>query len=215
MKILVACEESQTVTKELRALGHEAYSCDIEPCSGGRPEWHIQGDALEEAYSGKYVMMIAHPPCTYLTVTGNKWMKPEFRDRFPDRVQQRKDAIKFFMALYDAPIPKIAIENPVGIMSSEFRKPDQYVHPYFFGDKHSKKTGFWLKNLKPLEPTDIVEPEMYTYKDGRKDPMWHVESLKLPPKERARFRSQTFPGLAEAMARQWAGSAIDSTDMVY
>lgn len=208
MKILVACEESQTVTKELRALGHEAYSCDLEPCSGGKPEWHIQGDALEEAYSGKYDMMIAHPPCTYLTVTGNKWMKPEFRDRFPNRAQQRKDAIAFFMALYHAPIAKIAIENPVGIMSTEFRRPDQYVHPYYFGDKHSKKTGFWLKGLQPLEPTEVVEPEMYTYKDGRKDPMWHVESMKLPPKERARVRSQTFHGIAKAMAYQWAGSAV-------
>lgn len=208
MKILVACEESQVVTKELRLLGHEAYSCDLEPCSGGKPEWHIQGDALEEAYSGKYDMMIAHPPCTYLTVTGNKWMKPEFKDRFPNRQQQRQDAIEFFLKLYDAPIPKIAIENPVGIMSTTFRKPDQYVHPYFFGDKHSKKTGFWLKGLREIEPTEMVEPEMYTYKDGRKDPMWHVESMKLPPKERTRARSQTFPGIAKAMATQWAGSAL-------
>ena len=208
MKILVACEESQTVTKELRALGHEAYSCDLEPCSGGKPEWHIQGDALAEAYSGKYDMMIAHPPCTYLTVTGNKWMKPEFKERFPNRHQQRQDAIEFFLMLYNAPIPKIAIENPVGIMSTTFRKPDQYVHPYFFGDRHSKKTGFWLKGLDKLDATQMVEPEMYTYKDGRKDPMWHVESMKLPPKERARVRSKTFPGMAKAMAMQWAGSAV-------
>jgi len=208
MKILVACEESQTVTKALRAFGHEAYSCDLEPCSGGKPEWHIQGDAIEEAYSGKYEMMIAHPPCTYLTVTGNKWMKPEFKDRFPNRQQQREDAIEFFTKLLVAPIDKIAVENPVGIMSTVLRKPDQYVHPYFFGDQHSKKTGFWLKGLPKLEPTDMVEPEMYTFKDGRKDPMWHVESMKLPPKERARVRSQTFPGLAKAMATQWAGSAL-------
>ncbi len=208
MKILVACEESQTVTKRLRALGHEAFSCDIEPCSGGHTEWHIQGDALNEAYSGKYDMMIAHPPCTYLTVTGNKWMKPEFKDRFPDRQQQRKDAIEFFLKLFDAPIEKIAIENPVGIMSTVFRKPDQYVHPFFFGDKHSKKTGFWLKGLPNLQATEMVDPQMYTYKDGRKDPMWHVESMKLPKKERAKFRSQTFPGIAEAMATQWAGSAL-------
>ena len=208
MKILMACEESQTVTKILRALGHEAFSCDLEPCSGGKPEWHIQGDAIAEAYIGKYDMMIAHPPCTYLTVTGNKWMKPEFKERFPNRQQQRKDAIEFFLKLFNSPIPKIAVENPVGIMSTVFRKPDQYVHPYFFGDKHSKKTGFWLKGLQKLEPTEMVEPEMYTYKDGRKDPMWHVESMKLSPKERARVRSQTFPGIAKAMAHQWAGSAL-------
>lgn len=205
MKILVACEESQTVTKELRKLGHEAFSCDLEPCSGGHPEWHIHGDALVEAYSGKYDMMIAHPPCTYLTVTGNKWMKPEFADRFPNRKQQREDAIDFFLKLFNAPIPKIAIENPVGVLSTRFRKPDQYVHPYFFGDPHSKKTGFWLKGLPALEKTNEVEPEMYVYKDGRKDPMWHVESMKLPPKERARVRSKTFPGMAEEMAWQWAG----------
>ena len=205
MKILVACEESQTVTKALRALGHEAFSCDLEECSGGYPEWHIQNDALIEAYSGKYDMMIAHPPCTYLTVTGNKWMKPEFRDRFPDRPQQREDAVEFFIKLYNAPIDKIAIENPVGIMSTRFKKPTQYVHPYFFGDPHSKKTGFWLKGLDKLVKTNVVEPEMYTYKDGRKDPMWHVESMKLPPKERTKARSKTFPGIAQAMASQWAG----------
>jgi len=203
MKILVACEESQTVTKELRLLGHEAYSCDIEPCSGGHPEWHIQDDAIKIAYSGYWDMMIAHPPCTYLTVTGNKWMKDEFKDRFPDRQQQRKDAIEFFYKLYNAPIEKIAIENPVGIMSTEFRKPNQYVHPFYFGDPHSKKTGLWLKGLPEIKPTQIVEPVMYTYKDGRKDPVWHVESMSMPPKERARYRSKTFPGIAKAMAFQW------------
>lgn len=205
MIVLVACEESQTVTKALRDLGHEAYSCDLEPCSGGKPEWHIQGDAVSAAYSGEYDMMIAHPPCTYLTTTGNKWMKPEFRNRFPGREQQRREAIDFFMKLYNAPIDKIAIENPAGVMSTEFRKPDQYVHPYFFGDKHSKKTGLWLKGLNPLMKTDLVKPEMYTYKNGKKDQIWHVESLRLPAKERARVRSQTFPGIAKAMAIQWAG----------
>jgi len=203
MRILVACEESQTVTKELRALGHEAYSCDLESCSGGHPEWHIQEDAIEIAYSGNWDMMIAHPPCTYLTVTGNKWMKDEFKDRFPDRQQQREDAIIFFINLYNAPIPMIAIENPVGIMSTEFRKPDQYVHPFYFGDPHSKKTGLWLKGLMPLKATNVVEPLMYTYKDGRKDPMWHVESMSMPPKERSKYRSKTFPGIAKEMARQW------------
>lgn len=210
MRILVACEESQTVTKELRKRGHEAFSCDIEPCSGGHPEWHIKGDVLGQLGRG-WDMMIAHPPCTYLTVTGNKWMKPEFKDRFPNRQQQREDAIKFFLELYNAPIPRIAIENPVGIMSTAFRKPDQYVHPFFFGDKHSKKTGFWLKGLPKLEATEMVEPEMHTYKDGRKDPRWHVETMKLPAKERTKARSQTFPGIAAAMAQQWGGClTIDS-----
>lgn len=205
MKILVACEESQVVTKELRRLGHEAYSCDIIECSGGHPEWHIQDDAIKTAYGGNWDMMIAHPPCTYLTVTGNKWMLPEFKDRFPDRQKQREDAIEFFMKLYNAPIAKIAIENPVGIMSTVFRKPDQYIHPYYFGDPHSKKTGLWLRGLEPLKPTDIVEPQMYIYKDGRKDPIWHVETMNLSPKERAKARSKTFPGFAKAMAEQWTG----------
>lgn len=211
MKILIACEESQTVCKAFRDRGIEAYSCDIQECSGAHPEWHITGDALKEAYSGKYDAMIAHPPCTFLTVTGNKWMKPEFRDRFPDRPQQREDAIEFFMALYNAPIDNIAVENPVGIMSTTFRKPDQYVHPYHFGDPHSKKTGLWLKGLPKLKHTEIVEPEMYTYKDGRKDPIWHVESMKLPPAERSRVRSKTFQGMADQMAKQW-GDFLLSND---
>ena len=205
MKILVACEESQIVTKEFRKLGHEAYSCDIELESGDYPEWHIHDDVLRILDQGWY-LMVAHPPCTYLTVTGNKWMKPEFKDRFPNRQQQRQDAIKFFMVLYNAPIPKIAIENPVGIMSTEFRKPDQYIQPYQFGEEHSKKTGLWLKGLPKLHPTKIVEPKMYTYKDGRKDPMWHVETMKLPKDERTKARSKTFQGIAKAMAEQWGNT---------
>lgn len=203
MKILIACEESQVVCKAFRAQGHEAYSCDTEPCSGGHPEWHIHEDVLLLLKRSSWDMIIAHPPCTYLTVTGNKWMKPEFKDRFPDRPKQREEAIRFFMALYHAPAQYVAIENPVGIMSSEFRKPDQYVHPYFFGDPHSKKTGLWLKRLPKLTPTNIVEPLMHTYKDGRKDPIWHYETMSLPAKERTRVRSKTFQGFADAMASQW------------
>ena len=202
MKVLIACEESQTVTKAFRKNGFEAFSCDILPCSGGHPEWHIQGDVLEQLNKG-WDLIIAHPPCTYLTVTGNKWMKPEFRDRFPDRQKQREEAIEFFLKIADAKCGFIAIENPVGIISTVWRKPDQYVHPYHFGDPHSKKTGFWLKGLPKLKHTKVVEPIMYTYKDGRKDPIWHVESMKLPPAERQRVRSKTFEGLAQAMADQW------------
>ena len=186
----------------MRALGIESYSCDIKPCSGGYPEWHIQGDVLEQLDKG-WDMIIAHPPCTYLTVTGNKWMKPEFRDRFPDRLKQREEAIEFFLKIYEAKCGFIAIENPVGIMSTVWRKPDQYVHPYHFGDPHSKKTGFWLKGLPKLKHTKVVEPIMYTYKDGRKDPIWHVESMKLPPTERQKVRSKTFMGIAKAIASQW------------
>jgi len=207
IKILVACEESQVVTKAFRERGFEAYSCDILPCSGGHPEWHIQDDAIQVMKSQKWDCIISHPPCTYLTVTGNKWMKPEFKDRFPDREQQRADAIDFFMKLANADCDYIAIENPVSIMASKWRKPDQYVHPYFFGDPHSKKTGLWLKGLPLLTPTKIVEPEMYVYKTGKKagrtDPIWHMETLKLPPAERSIARSKTFQGFGEAMATQW------------
>ena len=208
MKVLIACEESQTVTKAFRKNGFEAFSCDILPCSGGHPEWHIQGDVLEQLNKG-WDLIIAHPPCTYLTVTGNKWMKPEFRDRFPDRPKKREEAIEFFLKIADAKCGFIAIENPVGIISTVWRKPDQYVHPYHFGDPHSKKTGFWLKGLPKLKHTKVVEPIMYTYKDGRKDPIWHVESMKLPPAERQRVRSKTFEGLAQAMANQWGNFLME------
>lgn len=130
-------------------------------------------------------------------------MKPEFKDRFPTRHQDRLDAIEFFLKLMNANINKIAIENPVGVMSTCFRKPDQYIQPYWFGEPHQKKTGLWLKGLPLLKPTQIVEPEMYTYKDGRKDPMWHVESMGMNPLERMKYRSKTFTGIAEAMANQW------------
>ena len=151
----------------------------------------------------KWDLMIAHPPCTYLCVTGNKWFKPEYKDRFPDRHQQREDAVKFFMSLAETPIEKISLENPVCIMSSRWRKPDQYIHPYQFGEPHSKKTGLWLKNLPLLKLTEVVEPKYYIYKDGRKDPLWHVETMKLPKTDRTKARSRTFQGIADAMADQW------------
>ena len=204
MRILVGCEESGIVRDAFRKLGHDAWSCDILPCSGD-PTYHLQMDIFEAVKLKQWDMAIFHPPCTYLTITGNKWMKPEFKDRFPDRIQQRKDAIKFFIDLYNVDIPKIAIENPVGVMSSEWRKPDQYIQPYYFGDPHSKKTGLWLKNLPKLVPTDIVEPQFYIYKNGGRDPIWHVETMRLPAAERSTARSKTFQGFANQMAEQWGG----------
>jgi len=204
MTILVGCEASQVVCMAFRALGHEAYSCDLLPCYGGHPEWHFQEDVFSVLRRMKFDLCIFHPPCTYLTTTGNKWMKPEFRDRFPDRLEQREDAVEFFMKLSRVDCDKIAIENPAGIMSTRWRKPDQYIHPYYFGDPHSKKTGLWLKGLPKLVPTNMVEPDMYIYKNGGRDSTWHMESLKLPPEERARVRSKTFPGFANAMASQWS-----------
>ena len=200
MKILIAFEFSGVVRDAFTESGHDAMSCDLYPTE--QSGQHYQGNVFDIVDNG-WDMMIAHPPCTFLCVTGNKWMKPEFKERFPTREQDRKDAIKFFMDLSNVPIEKIAIENPVGIMSTQWGKPTQYVHPYDFGDPHSKKTGLWLKNLKPLISTNMVEPEMHTYKDGRKDPMWHVETMKLPKEERTKIRSTTFKGIADAMAAQW------------
>ena len=202
-KILISCEESQTICKAFRNLGHEAYSNDIMDCSGGHPEWHLNMDAFEAVNHMEWDCMIGHPPCTYLTITGNKWFKPEFKDRFPERHQQREDAIKFFIDLYNVNIPYVALENPVGVMSSRWRKPDQYVQPYEYGDPHSKKTGLWLKGLPKLVPTKMVEPQFHIYKDGRRDPIWHVETLKLPADERSKARSKTFQGIADAIAQQW------------
>lgn len=203
MKVLVACEESQEVCKAFRARGHEAYSCDILEPSGGYPEWHLKCDVRDVLYD-KWDLCIAHPPCTYLTAAGNKWFKPEFESRFPHRRQQREDAVSFFMLFAKADhIPKIAIENPAGIMSSRWRKPDQYIEPFYFGDAEKKKTGLWLKGLPKLIPTNIVEPVIVHCVSGANEPRWHMETIKLPPAERSRARSKTFHGIAVAMAEQW------------
>ena len=151
-------------------------------------------------------MIIAHPPCTYLTVTGNRWFNEE---RYGEKAVQRKllqkEAQEFFMLFANANCSQIAIENPVGVMSTYWRKPDQIIQPYMFGDAERKGTCLWLKGLLKLKSTNVVEPKLYTYKDGRTDGMWHVSTMKLPPTERAKARSKTFPGIAKAMAAQWAG----------
>lgn len=209
MRVLVACEESQAVTIELRRLGHEAYSCDIGPCSGGHPEWHIQGDVsfyldgncgfrtADNTYhrqDGKWDMIIAFPPCTYLTVAGNRWFNVEkYGDKAMERYIRQEEAIVFFKLIANANCEKISIENPVGIMSSKYRKPEQVIQPWQFGHGETKKTCLWLKGLPKLTPTQIVE--------GREQRIW-----KMPPrKDRAKMRSKTFPGIAKAMAEQWAG----------
>lgn len=185
INILVGCEESQAVTIELRKKGFNAFSCDLLPCSGGFPEYHIKGDVIKEAYSGKYDIGIFFPPCTDLAVSGARW----FKEKRADGRQQKAEA--FFMKLVNAPIDKIAIENPIGIMSSKYRKPDQIIQPWQFGHGETKATCFWLKNLPLLEPTNIVE--------GREQRIW-----KIPPsKDRAKLRSKTYKGIAEAIADQW------------
>ena len=222
MKILVACEESQAVTKELRRLGHEAYSCDLLECSGGHPEWHIRTDVLAllkgnccfttvsgdvHTIRGKWDMIIAFPPCTYLTVTGNRWFNIErYGEKAVQRYKDRAEAIKFFMAFANADCQRIAIENPIGVMSTEYRKPNQVIHPYMFGDPARKATCLWLKGLENLSATNIVEPEIIKYKNGKgTDNPWHMNTMSLPPAERAKERSKTLPGVAKAMAEQWAG----------
>lgn len=204
MRVLVACEESQAVCKEFRKLGHEAYSCDIMECSGGHPEWHLQQD-LMGLLNQDWDMIIAFPPCTYLTVTGNRWFNIEkYGEKAIKRHQDRKDAIDFFMAIANANCEKIAIENPVGVMSSEWRKPDQIINPFQFGDAFEKKTCLWLKGLPKLEDTDVVEPPPRTkFESGKSMPAWYADAWKLPKEERAKLRSKTFPGIARAMAKQW------------
>lgn len=204
MKVLVACEESQAVCQEFRKLHHEAYSCDILPCSGGHPEWHLQQDVLP-LLKENWDMIIAFPPCTYLTVTGNRWFNIDrYGEKAIQRHKERKVAIDFFMAFANADCEKIAIENPVGIMSSEWRKPNQIISPWQFGDAFEKKTCLWLKGLPELKPTNIVEiPPRKRFDSGKSMPSWYADAWYLPKDERAKLRSKTFPGIARAMAEQW------------
>jgi hypothetical protein len=209
MRILVACEESQAVTKELRLLGHEAFSCDLLPCSGGHPEWHLHKSVFDVMHDG-WDMMIAFPPCTDLAVSGAR----HFERKIADGSQQK--SIQFFMDLINAPIMRIAIENPIGIMSGKYRKPDQIVQPWQFGDKAQKSTCLWLKNLPKLVPTNVVEKgEFFEFisKKGEKKrmPMWYYQALKdaKSPEHRRTLRSKTFQGIAIAMATQWTNSSYE------
>lgn len=186
MRVLVACEESQAVTKELRRLGHEAYSCDLLPCGGGQPLWHIQVDALE-LLKIKWDMVLAFPPCTHLAVSGARY----FAEKRKDGRQQA--AIDFFMRFANCDCPRVAIENPVGIMSTHYRKPDQIIQPWQFGHGETKATCLWLRGLPPLKPTNIVE--------GREQRVWRMP----PGPDRAKMRARTYAGIARAMAEQWAG----------
>lgn len=206
MKVLVACEESQEVCKAFRELGHEAYSCDIQECSGGHPEWHLKQDVIP-LLNQDWDLIIAHPPCTFLTVTGNRWFNVEkYGDKAIQRQKEREEAVEFFMQFANAKCEKIAIENPIGYMSTVYKKPTQIIHPYMFGDPARKATCLWLKGLPKLIPTNIVEPIIIHYQNGKgTDNPWHMETMKLPPKERAKARSKTFPGIAKAMAEQWGG----------
>lgn len=208
MRILVACEKSQAVCVELRNRGHEAFSCDTQECSGEHPEWHIKGDVLEQLDKG-WDMMIAFPPCTFLSNVANRFYKKKYNLQYSifgfldTRDKKRKEAYDFVMRLFNAPINKIAIENPVGIIGSRFRKADQIVQPYFFGDSFQKRTCLWLKNLPLLKHTNIVSKgEMTEHRNGRIMPKWYHTNHNNC-KTRQESRAVTFPGIAKAMAEQW------------
>lgn len=233
MRVLTACEESQAVTIEMRRLGHEAYSCDIQECSGGHPEWHINGDALElingncrfqtmdgewHEIDGPWDMLIAHPPCTHLAASGAR----HFAKKRADGRQQA--AIEFFMAFINANCPRIVVENPVGIMSTEYRKPDQIISPWQYAltdeENTEKRTCLWfVGDVQPLTPTCHVKPaikyhEFVDNKTGRakRQTAWYYKTRCLGAKERSRAASKTFPGIARAMAEQWAGKAEEVTE---
>jgi hypothetical protein len=230
--ILIACEESQTVCKSFRKLGFNAFSCDILDSSGGHPEWHFKEDVFEviknnggqlengekHFLNSKWDMMVAHPPCTFLSVSGAKWFyHPEDKSlpveqrrphpKFPNRVKDRDDAAEFFLKLYNSDIDYIAVENPIGYMNTHFRKPDQIVQPYHFGDEASKSTCLWLKNIPKLKPTNLVDKgEFIEFGSGRRIPKWYSDGLTKTKSadERRKWRSKTFEGFANAIAIQWS-----------
>ena len=239
MKILIACEESQRVCTEMRKLGHEAYSCDIQEPSGGHPEWHILGDVLKilnwsdhgnncggiwfETMDGKFHdinqwdMIIAHPPCTYLSnvATRHHSLNCTSLDKINDRTFKRVEAMQFFLNIANAECDRIAIENPIGVMNTAYRKPDQIIHPYFFAkgendteDYVTKATCLWLKGLKPLTYKELPKPDnkrLFGIMPSGKAKTWEDSLCRAGGADKA--RSKTFPGIAKAMAEQWAGKA--------
>lgn len=222
-RVLVACEESQAVTKEFRKLGFEAYSCDLLPCSGGHPEWHLQTDVFKAIEGGivlnqlgqwlefdKWDLMIAHPPCTFLAVSGARWLYNVDGTPNEERIKNQNEGLDFVRKLMNVDIEHIAIENPISVISSQIRKPDQIIQPWQFGDKAQKSTCLWLKNLPLLKHTEIVDKgefiEFISAKGvKKKQPKWYFDALKdaKTPAERRTLRSKTFKGIAEAIAKQW------------
>lgn len=226
MNVLIACEESQRVTIEFRKLGHRAFSCDIINCSGGHPEWHIKQDVIPilngnckfttmdgaiHIIDGKWDMIIAFPPCTYLTSAANQCHSLKIKTllEISSRTLKRIKSEEFFMSFINADCERIAVENPVGVMNTVYRKPDQIIHPYYFGDNVMKRTCLWLKNINPLEYEIGTKPNpIYYRKDGKA--VHFVEGCKSS-KNRAKIRAKTFPGIAKAMAEQW-GKESENND---
>ncbi len=225
MRVILGCEESQAACIAFRQKGHEAFSCDIEPCSGGHPEWHLQMDVFEAIESMEWDIGIFFPTCTYLTLSANKW----YKDQKPlksgalvgaERRAARRKAIEFFIKLDKCKIKRTGIENPLGVISTEYRKPDQTVQPYYFGDESRKTTCLWLKNLPPLfhakqkdlfneEITHVDEGESIEWTDRKtgktkRQPKWYASAKQGKElSDRSKERSKTFPGIAKAMAEQW------------
>lgn len=193
MRVLVACEKSGVVRRAFAARGHDAWSCDLEPADDDSDHhiWDDVSDYLDEDWD----LMIAHPPCTHLAVAGARW--------FDGKREEQARALEFVQLLMDAPIDMICIENPASVISTEIRPPDQVIQPYEYGHPVSKATWLWLKNLTKLEPTHVVRPEIVTFESGVRMSKWYRDSFNLPADERAAYRSETFPGIAEAMAQQW------------
>ena len=195
MKILIGCEESGRVREAFRGVGHDAWSCDLLPCTENPSKYHIQDDLLKVIKSEKWDMIIAFPPCTHLAISGAKW----FPEKIADGRQQA--AIDFVQQIWDAECPRIAIENPVGVLStkSKLGKASQYIQPYWFGERTRKKTGLWLKGLPKLVPTDMIDISKVSEKELNK--LYYL----APSPTRALERSKTFHGVANAMAQQWGG----------
>jgi len=220
MDVILGCEESQVICKAFRARGHNAFSCDLKECSGGHPEWHLKMDIFEAIASRNWDMMIAHPPCTYLTVTANKWLKDQPARKSgalvgEERRRAREKAIQFFKDLFNCRIPRVCLENPVGVMSN-WMQPSQIIQPMYFGHNEPKKTCLWLKRLPRLHPTFdlqidpvthkliVPEGEYHLTKSGKRLPLWYAYADKSKGQEaRATIRSRTFQGIADAMADQW------------
>lgn len=203
MRVLVACEESQEVCKAFRALGHEAYSCDIEPCSGGKPEWHLQCDA-RELLKMRWDLIIAHPPCTYMSKAGARWMYPVAGEVDPIRYAQAMEARKFFMQFLEADCPQICVENPRPLKIVGLPKPTQIIQPYQFGHPYSKATLLWLKGLPPLNPTNILT-EYTPYLQSNTGAFSRGGGGSRGIAHDAVTASKTFRGVAKAMAEQWGG----------
>lgn len=200
LKVLIGCEESQAICKEFRALGHEAYSCDLLPCSGGHPEWHLQMDVFEAIKFQKWDLLIGHPPCTFIAVSGARWMYNKDGSINQERKRNQDEALDFVRALMSVDIEHIAIENPISVISSAIRKPDQIIEPWQFGHPEKKKTCLWLKNLPPLRPTNNVYDEMIQLPKNRQSVIHYMSSSA----DRGKLRSKTYKGIAEAIAQQWS-----------